>query len=466
MNHQRPPPIGAPRLLRVLGLPYDERTIYELGTSPPLLAGAFGFPSTGELNEKIDTMLPSLTAWLRDVDFIDRDQWHAMVDTVTLVRLARDRDVDEVIFSNSRPQRGALQGVTDGYLPEVLVLWHIVDMLGYRGGDVRPLDLMEVLHTWCFMRLYEILLLWTGSKGSSRRHFPFYLAVNPPRYDSSWIHPDLVEATTRLDEISSPDSEEVELANDVDEYIQEQRRPSGSSSTYSPLSNASLDRFSRSMPYPGEFSPNSRRDSPRSPVTNSLLMPPTGSTSPDMSMQSPSSTVTNNSSSRSDSDGPDSYGSAPSSRTPPEERSEYDPEDPSQPIAPRQRLRLWTRASWEIPIPARVSSPSELDEDIHEDNLQCPAPGRASSPFEPDESIAEDDLEASELTRLPSPSIPLEASSLEQDASTSAIPIRGSPARIYRHRSPFLSRQELSDVRSESRSASAARRSRSRSPER
>ncbi|CEL04881.1 hypothetical protein ASPCAL06005 [Aspergillus calidoustus] len=287
MNYRRPAPSGAPRLLPVRGLPYDERTIYELGTSPPLLAGAFGFPSTDGLNEKIDTMLPSLTAWLRDIEFIDGEHWSMMVDTVTLIRLARDHDVDDVIFSNNRPERGALQGVTDGYLPEVLSLWHIVDMLGYRDGNVLELDLVQVLHTWCLMRLYEIMLLWAARKGFSRRKFPFYIAVNPPRYDGTWVHPGVVEAIEALDEISSPDTDEVEWANEVDEYIRQHRRKTRSPSVYSTMDNASLDRFSRSMPHPGEFSRERRRDSPWSPVTHSTW-PPAEAIEVDPSMYPPS----------------------------------------------------------------------------------------------------------------------------------------------------------------------------------
>ncbi|KAL2856139.1 hypothetical protein BJX68DRAFT_263634 [Aspergillus pseudodeflectus] len=463
MNYRRPAPSGAPRLLPVRGLPYDERTIYELGTSPPLLAGAFGFPSTDGLNEKIDTMLPSLTAWLRDIEFIDGEHWSMMVDTVTLIRLARDHDVDDVIFSNNRPERGALQGVTDGYLPEVLSLWHIVDMLGYRDGNVLELDLVQVLHTWCFMRLYEIMLLWAARKGFSRRKFPFYIAVNPPRYDGTWIHPGVVEAIEALDEISSPGTDEVEWANEVDEYIRQHRRKTRSPSVYSTMDNASLDRFSRSMPHPGEFSRESRRDSPWSPVTDWTLppaesieidtsmyppsrepTPPPGPTSADIPRHSPQSTISIHSSPRSD---PDC--AQPSSWTLSEMPSPLEPDEPAPPIPPRRRAQLWQRESWECPTPGRPSSPSGLDE-----------------------AISEDDLKRCQLEstppRLPSPMVPLEEAHLDQDGPTVDIPLRGrlaSSTRAYRRRSPLPCMPEVSYLRRVLGSASPAKRRRSRSPE-
>jgi hypothetical protein len=459
--HRRPPPNAAPRLLPVRGLPYDERTIYELGTSPPLLAGAFGFPATDKLNDKVDNMLPSLTAWLHDVEFINADYWSGMVDTVTLIRLARDHDVDEVIFANTRPERGALEGVTDGYLPEVLSLWHIVDMLGYRGGNDRELNLVDVLHTWCFMRLYEIMLLWADRKGSLRRKFPFFIAINPPRYDATWIHPDVLDAIKVLDETSSLDSDDVEQANDLDEYLRQHRRKSRSPSEYSAI--ARLNRFFRSMPHPGEFSPKSRRDSSLSPVTertstpvqsieeNTYMYPasrdptpPPESTERDTPMHSPDSTITDRSLPQSESDC-----ARPSSWTLSEEPSPPHSEKPAPPLPLRRRPQLWERASWERPTP-----------------------GGDSSPFEPNNPIFECDLEGSPLQftppRLPSPMIPLDEPHLDQDGTSLDIPIRGGPrssSRIYRERSPIISARELSYLKNAFGSAVPAKRRRSRSPE-
>ncbi|KAL3484435.1 hypothetical protein BJX62DRAFT_243953 [Aspergillus germanicus] len=460
MSNQRPPPNAAPRLLPVSGLPYDERTIYELGTSPPLLAGAFGFPATDQLNDKVDNMLPSLIAWLHDVELIDDDYWSVMVDTVTLIRLARDHDVDEVIFANTRPERGALQGVTDGYLPEVLSLWHIVDMLGYRDGNDCELNLVDVLHTWCFMRLYEIMLLWADRKGSSRRKFPFFIAVNPPRYDATWIHPDVLDAIKALDETSSLDSDDVEQANHLDEYLRQHRRKSRSPSEYSEM--AGLDQFFRSIPHPGEFSPKSRRDSPFSPVTERTSTPvqsieedtvmypasrdptpPTESTARDTPMHSPKSTITDHSSPQSESDC-----ARPSSWTLSEEPSPPHSEEPAPPLPPRRR-QLWQRASWERP-----------------------APWRESPPFEPNKPVFECDLEGSPLEftppRLPSPMIPLDEPHLDQDGTSLDIPIRGGPAssnHIYRERCPILSARELSYLKNTFGSTVPAKLRRSRSPQ-
>jgi hypothetical protein len=452
---------AAPRLLPVFGLPYDERTIYELGTSPPLLAGVFGFPATDSLNDKIDAMLPSLTAWLHDIEFIDGDYWSVMVDTVTLIRLAREHDVDEDIFANTRPERGALQGVTDGYLPEVLSLWHIVDMLGYRGGNERELDLVDVLHTWCFMRLYEIMLLWADRKGLSRRKFPFFIAVNPPRYDATWTHPDVLDAIRALDETSSLDSDDVEQANVLDEYLRQHRRKSRSPSEYSEM--ASLDRFSRAIPQLGEFSPKSRRDSPSLPVTERTSTPvqsiekdtdmypasrdptpPPESTERDTPMHSPNSTITDHSSPQFESDC-----ARPSSWTLSEEPSPPHSEEPAPPLPPRRRPQSWERASWERP-----------------------APWRESPPFDPNEPVFDCDLEGSPLEftpqRLPSPLISLDEPHLDQDGMSLDIPIRGGPAsssRIYRERSPILSARQLSYLKNAFWSTVPTKRRRSRSPE-
>ncbi|KAL3452748.1 hypothetical protein BJX65DRAFT_302657 [Aspergillus insuetus] len=454
MSNQRPPPNAAPRLLPVSGLPYDERTIYKLGTSPPLLAGAFGFPATDYLSDKIDAMLPSLTAWLRDVEFIDGDHWSVVVDTLTLIRLARDHDVDQVIFSNTRPERGALQGVTDGYLPEVLSLWHIVDML-VSQGNVQELNLVDVLHTWCFMRLYECMLLWADGKELSRRKFPFFIAINPPRYDATWIHPDILEAMKALDETSSLDSDEVEQANDLDEYLRQHRRKSRLPSEYSAM--ASLDLFFRSMPHLGELSLKSRTDSPSSPVTEMTSTPvqsieedtdmypasrdptpPPVSTARDTPMHSTDSTITEHSSPRSESDC-----ARPSNWTLSEEPSPPHSEEPAPPLSSRRRPLLWKRASW-----------------------GCPTPGRENEP------VFECDLEGSPLEftppRLPSPMIPLDEPHLDQDGTSLDLPIRGGPAsssRIYRERSPILTVRELSYLKNAFGSAVPVKRRRSWSPE-
>ncbi|KAL3455724.1 hypothetical protein BJX64DRAFT_294770 [Aspergillus heterothallicus] len=161
------------------GLPYDGQTIDLLGKSPPLLAGALGMEHTNELNDKVDVDFPKLVNWLEDLQYTpDNRPWSEKVNLTLLVLLAQSGRVQEVIFARDRPVLEACPAVTQRNLPEIISLWHIVDILGWRG-TVRPLPLLDVFHTWSLMHLYDACVIEQQVEPTTRVYFSAHPAVKP-----------------------------------------------------------------------------------------------------------------------------------------------------------------------------------------------------------------------------------------------------------------------------------------------
>ncbi|KAL2856464.1 hypothetical protein BJY01DRAFT_242801 [Aspergillus pseudoustus] len=134
---------------------------------------------------------------------------------MALLTLAGNRGLHGVIVGRFRPYAGICQVLSEQILLEAITLWHIVSILGLRRAPA-PLPLLDVLHTWSFMHLYECLMLWSYETKLTEICFKPSHAIKPQHYpEPAWIEAGL-QARQDQDDATRIGTETVESLDNLD----------------------------------------------------------------------------------------------------------------------------------------------------------------------------------------------------------------------------------------------------------